>query len=487
MKLVLLGIVIVQLLYTCTPKYTRPDAAQPVDFRFEENAPGLVPAMGALGWWQVYKDPVLLSLINTALAQNYDVRIAAQHIQEAEAQYTIVSANLYPQLNAVLSAQYKQTNGQQAPLTPRSTFTPNGLLTLQYEVDLFGHVHSQAAAAAAQVLETDFARETVTSTVVNSVATLYFQLRELDDELHIARETLKAREESLALVEARLEGGIGTLQDVRQAQELVAQTAAAIPVAERTIAQTENALSILIGGYPSAIARGLPLNDQIALPDVPAAGVPSQLLEQRPDIREAEQSLIAANAQIGVARALLFPQTTISAAAGAGSVQTNGISIGPFTFPQSTLGQGYISVLPQIVQQIFNAGAVRANVAGAQAGEEAAVLQYVQSIHQAVGDVSDALVAYEKNREYVRAQTAYAAAAVDADRLANLRFQGGVTSYLEVLVSDTQAYSAQIALAQANLDERLALVQLYKATGGGWQLPPQESQLPAPTVAPSTK
>ncbi len=473
MKLAILGLLIVQLVSTCAPAYHRPDAAEPPAYRDQQPGSQMVPPMGALGWWEVFQDPELRSLIGAAVAHNYDVQIAAQRVQQAQAEYTIIAADRYPQINALFSAQYQQTNGQQIPLSPRSTFTPNGLLTLQYEVDLFGKVRSETAVAAAQVLQTEFARETVTSTVVASVATLYFQLRELDEEMKIAQSTLIARKESLALVEARLEGGIGTLQDVRQAQELVAQTAAAIPVIQRTIGQTEDALSILVGKYPGAVPRGLPLQEQIAMPEVPAAGLPSTLLEQRPDIRGAEQGLIAANAQIGVARSLLFPQFTISAAAGAGSTQIDRVILGTATY-----GQGFVSILPQIVQQIFNAGALRANVAQSEAAKEAAVLQYVQSIHQAFGDVSDALIAYDKNRQYTIEQAAYAAAAIDATRLANLRFEGGVTSYLEVLVSDTQAYSAEIGLAQATLDERLALVQLYKATGGGWQPEPQ----PAPST-----
>jgi multidrug efflux system outer membrane protein len=483
MKLALLGIILVQLLGTCAPPYHRPDTAEPPAYRDEATASQVEPPLGALGWWEVFEDPQLQALLRTGVAENYDIRVAAEHIQQAQAQYTIVASNEYPQINALLSAQYQQTNGKRAVLEPKSTFAPNGLLTLQYEVDLFGKVRSQAAVAAAQVLATDFARETVTATVVSSVATLYFQLRELDVELAISKETLAARRQSLQLVQYRLQGGIGTLQDVRQSQELVFQTAAVIPAIERTIAQTEDALSILVGSYPSTVQRGLPLTDQVALPKVPAAGIPSALLEQRPDVRSSEESLIAANAQIGVARALLFPQFTITAAAGAGTAQASGVSLGPFVFPQTNLGQGYISILPQIVQQIFNAGAVRANVSATEAGKEAAVLQYVQTVHQAFGDVSDALVAYDKDRQAVREQTAYAAAAVDALRLANLRYEGGVTSYLEVLVSDTQAYAAQISLEQALLNERLAVVQLYKATGGGWQPEPGAAAGPVSQAA----
>ena len=315
MKLVIVSLLVAQLLVMCSPTYHRPDTQEPPSYRFQEPSSQLVPPLGALGDRQVFKDPQLLALLRTAVARNPDVLVAAQRVQQAEAEYTIVAGQQYPQINAVLDAQYNQTNGQRPALSPRSTFEPHGLLTLQYELDFFGKIDSQVIAANAQVLQTEFARETTMAAVVTSVATLYFQLLELDEELTISKEALAARVRSLELVRARLEGGIGTLQDVRQAEQLVAQTAAAIPLIERAAGQTEDALSILLGQYPNAIPRGLPLNDQIALPQVPAAGLPSELLEQRPDVRASEEALIAANAQIGVARALLFPQVTISAGA----------------------------------------------------------------------------------------------------------------------------------------------------------------------------
>lgn len=473
MKLVLIAVILTQLLATCVPPYDRPNAELPPVYR-DQGAPPASPAsIGDLGWWQLFKDPVLQRLLRTAVAANFDTLIAAQRIQEAEANLTIVASGRYPQVNAVLNAQYNRTNGQVPITSPRSTFAPNGLLTLQYEVDLFGRVRSATAAARAQVLESQFGREAIQTTLVSSVASLYFQVRELDEELRITRATLRARRQSLALVQARLTGGIGTLQDVRQAQQLVAQAAGYIPQIQLAMAQAENSISILIGAYPQRIPRGLPLGQQIAMPAIPAAGVPSALLERRPDIREAEEQLIAANAQIGVARALLYPQFTIGIGAGAGSTQVGGVGIASLLGHASTwYGQGFIQIVPQIVQQIFNAGAAHANVGLSQAEKQAALLQYVQSIHQGFGDVSNALIAYDDDRTYTVAETANAAAAIDATRLANLRFQGGITSYLEVLVSETQSYGAEIGLVQARLNERLALVQLYKALGGGWQAEP---------------
>ncbi len=479
MKIVFLWLIAVQILATCVgPPYQRPDAMLPPVYPDASATPANTASMGDLGWWQVFKDPQLQKLIRTAVAQNQDVQVAAQRVQQAMAALTIAHAAAFPQINLVLTAPYQQTNGQISAATPRSTFVPTGLLTLAYEVDLFGKVSSATAAARANVLASEFARETVLSTVVTSAATIYFQILELDQELVISRNTLAARKKSLELVTARYEGGIGTLQDVRQSQELVAQVEAAIPVLERSIVQSENSLSILIGGYPNHVQRGLGINEQVALPDVPATGLPSSLIERRPDIKQAEAVLISANAQIGEARALLFPQFNISASAAVASVQANGVEVQSILRRpvSTTLGQGYISLIPQIVQQIFNAGAARANVSASEAGKEAATLQYILTIHQDVGDVSNALVAYDQNRKAEAAQARYAAAAIDSTRLANLRYDGGITSYLEVLVSQVQSYAAEISLVQAEYEERQAIVQLYKALGGGWQNEPQTAR-----------
>jgi multidrug efflux system outer membrane protein len=475
MKLALLLAAFVQLLAECSgPPYSRPDTMLPPVYRDETTASQTGPSMGDLGWWQIFKDPELLHLERTAVAQNQDVLVAAQRVQQAMAQLTITHSGAFPQINAVLSAPYQQTNGSISLFSPRSTFAPNGLLTLQYEVDLFDKVGSATAAARAQVLQSEYSRETVMSTVVASVATLYFQLRELDDELAISQQTLIARKKSLDLVTARLEGGIGTLQDVDQATQLVAQVEAAIPQLQSAIEATENALTILIGQNPGPVTRGLPLAQQIDLPDAPAAGLPAALIERRPDIKASEAALIAANAQIGQARALLFPQFTIGASAGAGSSQANNVGLATLLgkAATTTYGQGFVSILPQLVQQIFNAGAVRAGVGAAQAGREAALLQYVETIHQSLGDVSNSLVSYREARTSVAAQTINAKAAAESTDLANDRFEAGVTSYLEVLVSDTQSYSAELNLVQAQYLERNSLVQLYKALGGGWQEEP---------------
>ena len=465
MKLLAIAIVVIQLVGSCAPNYQRPNAQVPPEYR-DEGAATNVPSLGDLGWWQVYDDPQLRSLIRVAIAQNTDVLIAEQRIQQAQAELTIVGSQRYPNINLVGVAPYTKNNSGELPaFTSRESFTPAGLLTLSYEFDLFGKIANQTKAAQAQALSTEFAKQTVMTTLVGSVASLYFQILELDDELKITQETLAARKQSLALNVAKLQGGIGTVQEVLQSTQLVAEAEGLIPEIESARTQAENALSILLGGYPHEIPRGLPLNKQISMPDVPPAGLPASLLEHRPDIRSAEERLIASNAEIGVARALLFPQFSVTASAGAGSTQIDNFWI----------AGGVISIMPQLVQQIFNAGAAHANVGKAEAAKEEALLQYIESIHNAYSDVSDSLVAYKDDRRYAVDQAVVAAAAVESLDYANMRYDAGVTSYLEVLDSQTRSYAAQISLVQAELKTRLDLVQLYKALGGGWQPEPPAS------------
>ena len=462
MKLFALFLVAMQLIGNCAPQYNRPNTEIPPAYRDEEAATSM-PSMGDLGWWQIYDDPNLRQLIRIAIAQNTDVLIAEQRIQEAQAELTIVGSQRFPNINAVGTAPYNKDNSSVLPaFTSRETFTPVGLMTLSYEFDLFGKIANETKAAQADTLATEYAKQTVMTTLVGSVASLYFQILELDDELKITIETLQARQESLDLQLARLQGGIGTEQEVLQATQLVAEAQGAIPQIQSARTQAENALSILMGGFPHEIPRGYPLNKQIAMPAVPDAGLPASLLEHRPDIRSAEEQLIAANAQIGVAKALLFPQISITASAGAGSAQVNGMWI----------AANLISVTPQLVQQIFNAGAARANVSKSEAAKEAAVLQYIESVHSGYGDVSNALVAYKDDRQYAIDQAVNAAAAIQSLTLANMRFDAGITSFLEVLDSETRSYAAQLSASQAELKTRLDLVQLYKALGGGWQPEP---------------
>jgi multidrug efflux system outer membrane protein len=294
---------------------------------------------------------------------------------------------------------------------------------------------------------------------VSDLATAYLQLRSLDAELDVAQRTLATRLDSLRLVNLRAAGGVAGLIDVRQAEILVATAAETVPDIERQIAQTENAISVLLGRNPDAVPRGRPLIQQISLPSVPT-GLPSTVIERRPDIRQAEAQLAAATARIGVAKADYFPRVFLSGAAAVGGFRLDGSTVGP---------QGLFSIGPQLQVPIFNWGRTAAGVDSAEARAQAALLQYHQTILTAFRDVADALVEHRKRSEFRVQQEALAIAAQDASRLAGIRYRGGVSSYLEVLDSERVFFDAQLGLVRSQRDELLAVVRLYKAVGGGWQ------------------
>jgi multidrug efflux system outer membrane protein len=297
------------------------------------------------------------------------------------------------------------------------------------------------------------------TTLVSDVATAYFQLRSLDGELEVSRRTLAAREDSRGLVRQREQGGVAGLIDVRQAEILVAQAAEVVVDTQRQIEQTENTIGVLLGRHPDAIPRGEPLARQIALPAVPP-GVPSALFERRADIRQAEARLHAATARIGVAKADFFPRVFLSGIAAGGSLMVDGRWVGP---------QALFSIGPSISMPIFNTGRTQAGVDSAEARTEEALAQYRQTILQAFREVADALVEHRQRREFRVQQQALVIAAGDAARLADIRYKGGVTSYLEVLDSERQFFDAELGLVRSNRDELLAVVRLYRALGGGWQ------------------
>jgi multidrug efflux system outer membrane protein len=415
-------------------------------------------ALGEEKWWAVFEDPGLQSLVREALTQNYDVRIAAERVLQAQAALGITRADQFPTITGGLSAfneRFPKTR-----VTPEFETSPiQANLSLAWELDFWGKFRRATEAARANLLANEWAHRAVISTLVSNVAAAYFQLLELDAEMQISKSALTSRQESLRLVEIRAKGGNTSLMDVRQSEQLVYTAAAAIPDLERRTEQQENFISILVGRNPGPITRGKPLLEQVVPPTVPA-GLPSTLLARRPDIQSAEQQLIAANAQIGVARAAYFPQISITATGGYQSTALTSLFSGP---------AGLWSFGGQLVQPVFTAGRIRSNVRFTEAQQRQAVLVYQQSIQQAFREVADALVAYRKQQEFRQQQALLTAAAEDATRLANTRYRGGVSSYLEVLDSDTRYFDAQLGLAQAQLNERLALVQVYSALGGGWQ------------------
>jgi multidrug efflux system outer membrane protein len=425
-------------------------------------APDAGPQSGAsLGdekWWTVFQDQQLQQLIREALSQNYDVRIAAARVLQAQAVLGITRADQFPTITGGASTSNQRFAATR--ITPAFETSPSEVnLSLFWELDFWGKFRRATEAARASLLATEWGQKAVVSSLVSNVASAYFQLLELDSEMEISRSTLASRKESLHLVEVRAKGGATSLLDVRQSEQLVYTAAAAIPDLERRIEQQENLISILLGKNPAPVARGTPLVENAIPPMVPA-GLPSSLLGRRPDIQSAEQQLVAANARIGVAKAAYFPQITLTAVGGYQSSALTDLFTGP---------AGLWNFGGQLVQPIFTGGRIRSNVRLTEAQKQEAVLAYQQSIQQAFREVSDSLVAYRKNQEFRAQQELLTNSAQDATRLSDMRYRGGVTSYLEVLDSDTRYFDAQLSLAQARLNERLALVQLYNALGGGWQ------------------
>jgi multidrug efflux system outer membrane protein len=452
----------VLLLTGCTvgPKYKRPAVTLPDSYR--GLAPEAVPQTSASladeRWWSVFQDPQLQALIREALSQNYDLRIAATRVLQAQAAVGITRADQFPTVTAGASSSNERFAATR--ITPPFETSPSQVnLSLFWELDFWGKFRKATEAARANLLATEWGQRAVTSSLVSNVASAYFQLLELDSEMQISRNALASRKESLRLVEVRAQGGATSLMDVRQSEQLVFTAAAAIPDLERRIEQQENLISILLGKNPGPITRGKSLVENPILPTVPV-GLPSSIMERRPDIQSAEQRLVAANARIGVARAAYFPQITLTGLAGYQSPALTNL----FTDPA-----GFWSVGGQLVQPIFTGGKIRSNVRLTEAQKQEAVLVYQQSIQQAFREVSDSLIAYRKNQEFRAQQELLMNSAQDATRLSDMRYRGGVTSYLEVLDSDTRNFDAQLGLAQAQLNERLALIQLYNALGGGWQ------------------
>ena len=463
------------------PNYRRPKVDVPGEYRgvslpeAEQPQPGQqgsqpsgnpaqqasTPAEQSLGdqkWWEVFQDPQLQELIRTALKQNYDVRIAAARIMEARAQLGITRADQLPTVNAGaagLNDRFPQTK-----LSPETETNFNAVgASMAWDLDFWGKYRRATEAARAHLLATEWARRAVINSLVSDLAASYFQLRAYDLQLEISRRTLASRQESLQLTRTLSDGGSATMLDVRQAEQLVATAAESIPSLERQTQQEENFLSTLLGRNPGPVARGMKLTEQPHAPEVPG-GLPSNLLERRPDIRAAEAELMAANAQIGVARAAYFPQISLTANSGFLSSALSSLFTGP---------AGFWNFGGSLAQPIFAGGRIRSGVKLSEARKEEMLLTYQRTIQQAFRGVSDSLVEYQKNREFRERQQELVLAAQDAARLSEMRYRGGATSYLEVLTNETNSFNAELGLAQAQLNELLGLVDIYRNLGGGWQ------------------
>ena len=470
------------------PRYQRPVTNAPPVFREatppdinSQERPRVVSVQGLMAeqagvtslgdekWAAVFKDSTLQQLIREALGNNYDAKIAAQRVLEQQDQVGITRAQQFPTLSGggsytalgLPSGLVKRLNsgGNGNGYTASNFFAGGVSLSAAWNLDFWGLYRRQTEAARAQLLATEWGRRMTISTVVENVATAYLQLRTLDSELEITRRTLEARKQSLQLTETLEQGGSGTLADVRQAEQLLYTAAAAIPDLERQIEQEENSISILLGRNPGPIVReasemNWPQPEQIPI------GIPSRLLERRPDIQQAEAELVAANANVGVAKAQLFPQVSLSGMSGVASSQLKGLVDGK---------NAYWLASGNLTQTIFDGGRLRNTFRLSEAQKHEQVLAYQRTIKQAFQSVSDALIGLQKFREFREQEANLTASAEDATRLARLRYNGGSTSYLEVLTNDTNYYTAQLNLAVARENEALSIVQLYSALGGGWQ------------------
>jgi outer membrane protein, multidrug efflux system len=442
------------------PNYHRPAVPVPTAYRDLSASPqqqAQAASYADLPWWQVFQDPQLQELIRTAIKQNYDLQLAAERINAARSELVITRSSLFPQVrgNADFSGG-KEHNFQ----------TKYNFLTLTadaaFQLDFFGKLRRANEAARAQLLATEDARQTVVLTLVSDVASDYFALLQLDLQLQITHATVKTQEDSVKLTKLRVEHGVATKLDVLQAQQVLDSANSQIPELERQIAQEENAISILLGDYPQGVSRGKPLIEQPLPPEVPA-GLPSSIIERRPDIRQAEQILIAANAEIGVAKAQFFPQISLTGSGGGSFGRSSAFS----SLMSSQLG--IWSYGAQVSQPIFTGGALRGNLRLAESEHQQALIGYRQTIQRVFGEVSDALIGYEKLHQVRVRQEDTVADLAESVRLSNMRYTGGTTTYLEVLDGQRSLFSAELTLAEARGNEYQSLVQLYRALGGGWQ------------------
>jgi NodT family efflux transporter outer membrane factor (OMF) lipoprotein len=444
------------------PNYQRPRVEAPAAFRGADNE-GDERSITDTRWSELFKDPVLSELVSTALRQNYDLRIATERVWEARASLGIADSDLFPALdiNGTFAANRNSQIGS-------IRFLPKGVSTdvsytqagfrLGWELDFWGRLRRLSEAARAEYLATKEARHGVSTIIVADTTSAYLTLRELDQELEIASKTAEIAQDNLRLTTLRLQSGAATGLDVRQAEQFLRSATAQIAASERLIEQQENALNILLARNPGGISRGKALEELQPPAEVPA-GLPSSLLERRPDIRESEARLIAANAQIGAARALYFPQISLTTFIGGQSRALTDLFAGPAK---------QWSFNPLVSLPVFNAGRLRSNVKLTEATEREAVAKYQKTIQSAFREVSDALIGYRKTAEQLEQQRLLVGALQESNRLSTIRYQGGLDSYLQVLDAERNLFQGQLAEARLRRDMLLSVVELYRALGGGW-------------------
>lgn len=439
---------------TVGPNYKRPDVDVPSSYRgANANQPSSAQAFAQMEWWSVFQDPQLQALIKEALANNYDLRVAASRVLQARAQLGITRSNQFPALSASAGVNYQRTPPSQGDPTLYA-----GSIQLSWIIDFWGQYRRATESARDTLLSTQYAQDTVRISLISEIASNYFFLRGLDLQLSSAKQILDANRETFRITKIAVDGGIDPITDQLQAQLLVEQAESQITLLEESIAQTENQISILLGRNPGEVARGWNLVDQPHLPEIPV-GLPSDLLERRPDIRQAEEALASASANIGVAKAAYFPQIPLTASFGAIST-----SLLNFANGYSTAW----SIAGQATQPLFEGGKITNNYRLAIEQRNQAELQYRETVQQAFGDVANSLVAYAKSREYREKLVEQTATYAEAARLANDRYRGGVTTFLEVLTTQQQYFTSDLNTAQAWTTELQDYVSLYQALGGGW-------------------
>ena len=439
------------------PNYQRPAVNLPDQYR------GLAPeaaaqtsgeVFGDMKFWAVFQDKVLVDLIKEALTNNYDVRIAATRVVQAQAALGITRADQFPQVSASGGIQQVKSG-----LFPGGPTFDSLSVQASYIVDFWGQYRRATEAAKANLVASQYAQDVVRTTLVSDVASAYFSLRQFDAQLDYSKKTLAADQDMLKLNTVRFKGGESAETDVLQAQLLVEQAEAQIVSLQQSIEQTENAISILLGLNPGAVARGISITEQPHMPHVPA-GLPSALLLRRPDVHRAEMLLVSANANVGVAKAAFFPQFALTGQYGMQSTSITSFLQGPAQF---------WAIGGQLLQPIFEGGRIRSNYNLAWAKRNEAELEYKQSVQLAVSDVSSSLVGYSQSQKFRAKIQEQTDTYNETARLANVRFNGGATSFLEVLVTQQQYFTSELALAQAWNTELQNYVQLYRALGGGWE------------------
>jgi len=462
MRNIIISTLLALMLFGCAvgPNYQRPSVETPPSWCFEDKE---AKEVANTEWWEQFDDPVLNELIQTALKENKDVKIAAARVEEFMGRHVTTRAALFPQVGAGASVgRSRSTERGPAPFSsaienPSDNYQV--FLNANWEIDLWGKLRRATEAARADLLSTEEGRRGVILILVTSVASAYVNLRDLDKQLDIAKRTVRSREESYNLFQIRFREGMISETELYQVKSEYEQALSTIPFIEKTIARQENALSVLLGRNAGPIPRGKTV-DEFVLPAVPA-GLPSDLLANRPDIRKAEQDLIAANARIGVAKSLYFPSISLTGLFGSASTDLSKLFSGPAKV---------WSFAAPLTAPIFTGGAIRGQVRTAEAVQQQALLRYQQSIQASFREVEDALVDQRKSREQLEVQERQVESLRNYARLARLRFDNGYTSYIEVLDAERSLFNAELSLAQTKGVLFQALVNLYKAMGGGWVL-----------------